>query len=203
MLTQRRTLIMMDRAQWRPALAALDHAARDVDEDRPDGAEVLGAIRLRQAVIAARAGRATDAWDHYAQAQEVDARATARAAAGAEVRRESHGTTFTPGNVLIHGAAVGVELRDVDEAVRRDPPAEVLAGLIPERRAHHGIDMARVYLEARRPGPALQHLQAAERVAPEMVRYHPQARTVVRHLVDAHRALPEPLRRLQSRMHLI
>ncbi|MFC7331360.1 helix-turn-helix domain-containing protein [Marinactinospora rubrisoli] len=203
MLTQRRTLMMMDRAQWRPALASLEHALRRVDEHRPDAAEVLGAIRLRQAVIAARAGRATDAWDHFAQAQEIDVRAGERAAAGQRVLRDAHGTTFTSGNIGVHGAAVAVELRDYDEVVKREPAPQLLADLIPERRAHHSIDMARALVEARLPADALRHITTAESLAPEMVRYHPTARTVVEHLVDMHNALPAPLRRLQRRMRVI
>ncbi|WP_199485231.1 hypothetical protein [Actinomadura craniellae] len=48
--------------------------------------------------------------------------------------------------------------------------------------------------------PALKRLLSAERTAPQMTRYHPSARTMVAHLVDVRRTLPEPLRALHNRM---
>lgn len=200
MVTHRRTLLMMARAQWRPALAALAHAARQVDPSRPDSSEILGAIHLRCAVLAARSGDRRAADDYLAQAQETDKRAE-----HLHHPRDTHGTTFTSGNVAVHHAAVAVEVRDYDAALRRDAhvAGEVAATLIPERHAHHHIDMARALAEIGKPRVALERLERAEHIAPQLTLYHPQARLVTQHLVDAQRTLPAQLRRMASRMRVI
>ncbi len=200
MVTQRRTLVMMARAQWRPALAALAHAAQRVDHDRADSSEILGAIYLRSAVLAARAGDGPAAESYLAQAEEMDERAERLSHP-----RDTHATTFTTGNVAVHRAAVSVEVRDYDAALRRDARVvgDVAATLIPERHAHHHIDMARALAEIGKPRVALQRLERAEAIAPQLTMYHPQARLVTQHLVDAQRSLPAPLRRMASRMHVL
>jgi hypothetical protein len=190
-------LLLAAVAQWRPALTLLDRAAGTVDREREDAGEVLGTAHLRSAVIAARGGDANAAWDHYGEAVEVRAEMGDRPG-------DVHGVTtgFTPSNVTIHGAAVAVELGDLDEASRRDREIgeRVLKGLVPERRAHHEIDMARMHVEAGDYERATARVLGAERTAPQMTRFHPSARVVVGHLVDVRRTLPEPLRGLQARM---
>ncbi|MFI6522393.1 helix-turn-helix domain-containing protein [Spirillospora sp. NPDC050679] len=192
----RRSLLLAALAQWRPALALLDRAAGAVDDTRPDAAEIRGTAHLRAAVVAARAGDGATAWEHHG--------------AAAELRRASdepgdvHGVTtgFVPANVAVHGAAVAVELGDMDEALRRDAGlgARSLAGLVPERRAHHEIDMARAHVETGDHDRALARLVSAQDTAPQMTCYHPSARALVTHLVDVRRTLPEPLRRLHVLM---
>ncbi|GAB3209861.1 helix-turn-helix transcriptional regulator [Marinactinospora endophytica] len=189
-----RALLLAEMAQWRPAMTLLDRAIARVDHDLADAREVFGSLQLRAAVTAARAGDAAAAWERYGIAVETVER-------GPVV--DVHATQWSAGNVALHGAAVATELRDMDEAVRRDrviARGRVLAGLAVERRTHHEIDMARVHAEVGEYDRALERLAAAERVAPEMTRHHPTARTVVRYLVDVRRALPEPLRALHSRM---
>lgn len=195
----RRSLLLAAVAQWRPALTLLSRALRVVDHGRDDADEVAGTAHLRAAIVAARSGDSTTAWDHYGQAVETRDRAGSK-------RGDRHGVTtnFTSGNVSIHGAAVAVDLGDLDEAARRDRGIgeRLLSGLVPERRAHHEIDMARVHVETGDRGRALERLLGAERIAPQMTRYHPSARAVVGHLVDVRREIPEPLRGIQSRMHI-
>ncbi len=192
----RRSLLLSAIGRPGPALTLLGRAVRAIDHTRRDAREVFGTALLRSAVIAARAGDRT-AWDHYGQALEV------RESAGGEPGTR-HGVTtgFTRGNVAIHGAAVAVELGDFDEATRRDRqiPARTLSSLPPERRAHHEVDMARVHAETGAYDKALTRLLHAERTAPQMTRFHPSARTVVTHLTDVRRTIPEPLRGLRTRM---
>lgn len=201
MVTWRRTLVMMGRAQWRPALEALEHAARQVDLDRSDSSEVLGAIYLRCAVLAARSGDRAAADDYLAQAEEMDERAERL-----QHSRDYHATTFTSGNIAVHRAAVAVEARDYDAALRRDARVtdqRIAATLIPERHAHHHIDMARALAELGKPREALERLEKAQRIAPQLTLYHPQARLVTQHLVDTQRTLSSSLRRMASRMRII
>ncbi|MFF5264955.1 helix-turn-helix domain-containing protein [Actinomadura viridis] len=195
MLAHRRALLMMSVAAYGAATRLLDRAIGQADPTRPDVTEVLGSLHLRAAVVCARGRNASAAWPHYEQAVEISR------AAGAPTLDE-HGTDFNPGNIAIHGAAIALELGDLDEAARRDAriPEPLLAGLAAERCAHHQIDMARVRLELGEYERALERLLAADRSAPQMTRYHPSARSVVEHLVDVRRTLPEPLRRLHARM---
>lgn len=198
LVTLAHSLILMGMGQHRPALLLLDRAAASVEPDRPDAGEVAGAVELRSAIIAARASRGgsddTSAWDYFGKASER----ARQGRFGAPV----HGLEFTPANVAIHGAAVAVELSDMDEAARRDQRLgdQTLAALPPERRAHHEIDMSRVMTELGDLGRAEKRIALADTIAPQMVTFHPTARTVVSHLVDARRTLPEPLRRIHARM---
>ena len=190
-----RALLMMNVAAWGPALKLLQRAADAVDHDRADAAEVFGALRMRAAIVSARAGEKNQAWDYYREAVETSERS-------GRANLDRHGTNFVPGNIAIHGAAVAVELKDFDEAVRREPKAEVMAALNRERRAHHLVDMARVHVEINDRERALSRLLTAEKTAPQMTRYHPMARAVAAHLGNAYRDLPETLRGLLSRMHV-
>ncbi|MEW2355853.1 helix-turn-helix transcriptional regulator [Spirillospora sp. NPDC029432] len=193
-----RSLVLMGMDQHRPALTLLGRAAANIDFARPDAAEVAGAVELRSAVISARAARGADtgaeAWDYFGRANERIKENPARPAV--------HGLEFTPANVAIHGAAVAVELGDMDEAVRRDHRIgdHTLAESPPERRAHHEIDMSRVHVETGEYGKAERRLARADGIAPQMVTFHPTARSVVAHLVDVRRTLPEPLRKIHARM---
>lgn len=153
------------------------------------------ALRLRAAVLSARAGNAADAWEHYGLATETVRRLPTRAP-------DYYGLQFNPVNVDIHGVAVAVELTDFDEAIRRDSDLTLPAALPAERRAHHEIDMCRVLVSTGRYDFALRRILRAEKVASQMTWYHPMARETVGRIVDHFRVLPEPLRALQDRMDL-
>ena len=194
LLTLQRSLLLIGMNQTRPALTLLDRASRDVEPGRADTYEVAGALRLRSAVVAARARETGRAWDYHGQAVELIERGGGRT--------DVLGLEFNAPNVAIHGAAVAVELGDLDEASRRDHDIgeRSLSGLAQERRAHHEIDMSRVHVEIGDYDKALDRIESAEKVAPQMTYFHPSARSVVAHLVDVKRTIPEPLRRLHERM---
>lgn len=197
LVTLARALLLMGWNQYRPALHLLDRAAANIEHDRPDAGEVAGAVELRSAIIAARAARGSDSsepWDYFGKADE-------RIKSG-RIGAPVHGLEFTPANVAIHGAAVAVELGDMDEAARRDGRIgdQTLSALPPERRAHHEIDMSRVMTEVGDLARAEKRIAFADTIAPQMITFHPTARSVVSHLVDARRTLPEPLRRIHARM---
>lgn len=197
LVTLARALLLMGMDQYRPALTLLERAAGTVESDRPDAEELAGAVNLRSAIIAARAARgssSSQAWDYFGAADE-------RIKSG-RVGAPVHGLEFTAANVAIHGAAVAVEIGDLDEASRRDRGIgeQTLSALPPERRTHHEIDMSRVHVETGDLVRAEARLGAADRIGRQMITFHPTARSVVAHLVDARRTLPEPLRRLHTRM---
>jgi transcriptional regulator with XRE-family HTH domain len=194
LVTLARSLLLVGMNQTRPALTLLDRASQGVQEGRKDSAELAGALFLRSAIVAARAHEDSRAWDYHGQADELVKR-------GGKVTNV-YGLEFTPANVDIHGAAVAVEVGDLDEASRRDRQIGdlTLKRLPNERRAHHEIDMARANVETGDYERALDRIESAEKTAPQMTYFHPSARTVVDHLVDVRRTLPESLRRLHERM---
>jgi transcriptional regulator with XRE-family HTH domain len=189
-------LLLMGMSQYKPALTLLDNAIGDVQDDRADAGEVEGYLALRAAIVAGRAGDAALAWDYHGRASEI--------VKSGRLRKAIHDVQFTASNVAIHGAAVAVELGELDEASRRDREIgeKTLRGLVPERRAHHEIDMSRVHIETGDYVRATARILGAEKTAPQMTRFHPSARAVVGHLVDVRRALSEPLRGIQTRMGL-
>lgn len=196
-ITWRRALVLMNHGALGAAVRLLERCTTRIENGRAGDVEVSGALHLRAAVLAGRLGDAGSAWNHFERAAEISARA-------GRPHLDEYSTYFTPANILIHGTAVATELGDLDEAVRRDAaiPVNALNSLVRERRSHHLIDMSRVHLEQGRTGQALARLLEAERVAPQMTRYHPSARTVATHIQDRHRVLSEDLRGLVSRMRL-
>lgn len=194
-VTLGRARLLMTLGSWDVALKMIKEAAAKVDQDNPVSTEVFGSLHLSAAITAARAGKVADAWEHHGTATEAAARINPRD------RRDPYGLQMNPENASIHGCAVAVELGDCDQAIRLDQGVD-LAGqsLNDERRSHHEIDMARAHLWANDNDRALKRVINAERMAPQMVRFHPSARETVRQLVRVHRRISEPLRALQGRM---
>lgn len=195
LVNRSRSLILMTLGAWVPGLKLVRQAAEQADTDTPESQAVHGALRLRAAILAARAGNSSDAWDHHGAATDIAQRLPANTP-------DYYGLQFNRANASIHGAAVAVELEDHDEAIRRDAKLVSPAGLPAERRAHHDIDVARALVATGQSNQALSRLVRADRTAPQMTRYHPMARESVGRLVDHHRALPEQLRMLHDRMRL-
>jgi transcriptional regulator with XRE-family HTH domain len=197
MVIRRRALLMANVAAYQPALKMLTTAAGRVDPAHPGADEAEGSLHLRAAIIAARTGHASTAWKHYGEARRISRRAGNRPL-------DRYITNFVPGNLLIHGTAVAVELRDWDEVAHRsaDVTDEVLLSVSRERQAHHRIDVARAHDETGHRDQALAELLAAERAAPQMTRFHPMAKAAASHLATCYRDMPEALRGLMSRMRL-
>ena len=84
----------------------------------------------------------------------------------------------------------------------RADPAQI--ALLPSsRRGHHQMDLARAWLWDGNRDNALNALETAERIAPQLVRNHPIARATLRRIVYAERsATRERLRRMSDRFHL-
>ncbi|MBO0891477.1 MAG: hypothetical protein J2P14_11190, partial [Acidothermales bacterium] len=88
------------------------------------------------------------------------------------------------------GVAVAVELADDVRALELADTADALS--VPaERYGHYFLDLARAHLMHGNRDTALTMLQRGRRVAPEQLRYHPQAREVVLALASAGRANDE------------
>ncbi|MEV8443168.1 helix-turn-helix transcriptional regulator [Actinosynnema sp. NPDC051121] len=168
------------------AARALDHAADQLptrDLKHAPTAAAFGALHMRAAVVAARAGKADIAADHLL---------TARHAAHAAPEGIYHGTAFGPASLRIHELAVAAELRDtagIQRASTWHPPAELPA----ERRSHYYIDLARAQLDLGHHEDAYLCLQTARQAAPEHVRAHPQVRQALSVLLRTHPSLSSDL----------
>ncbi|MEV7547565.1 helix-turn-helix transcriptional regulator [Streptomyces sp. NPDC089915] len=128
-----------------------------------------GALHMRTAVVAARAGDANAAYGHLREARTL-----------AETLPEGIylGTAFGPASVSIHEVALSVSLgRDhigrALEIARHWTPGDDIPA---ERRSGFWIEVARAQLWSGSPDDAFESLKAARKHAPQHVREHPWAR---------------------------
>jgi hypothetical protein len=87
-------------------------------------------------------------------------------------------TAFGPTTVAMHDVSTGIELGDVDLALDRGVRIDTSA-LPIERRARLSLDLARAHHARARRESALAYVLDAEELAPEQVRHHFIARTLV------------------------
>lgn len=190
-----RARLLMTLGAWDIALKMIKNTASKVDQGNPVSMEVFGSLHLSAAIAAARAGKAPDAWEHHGAASDAAARISPRD------RRDPYGLQMTSQNAAIHGCAVAVELGDADEAIKLDRELDLGQRSVGgERRAHHELDMSRVHLCGNDHERSLKRVLHAERIAPQMTRFHPSARETVRQLQRSYRKPPESLRLLAGRM---
>jgi hypothetical protein len=86
---------------------------------------------------------------------------------------------FGPANVTIHEVSVPMELDDGTTAVTRAAKVTLPASTAPCRVGHYWIDLARAWLLHGDRARALDSLQQARRIAPQLTRYHPQVHETV------------------------
>ncbi|MEV5441102.1 helix-turn-helix transcriptional regulator [Streptomyces sp. NPDC052644] len=193
-------------ADWSDAIALSDRAIGSVqqgyDRGEPLAVRAWGTLQLRAAVSAARAGRAAEAEDRIEHARTAADRLGEYA--GPPVF-DRHSLTFSPGNVQIHAISVALEMREQRKALamNRRAPRDLVAALPNSRQGHHHMDLARAWLWDGNRDKALKELETAERIAPQLIRNHPIARSTLRSIVYAERATTrEKLRRMSDRFHL-
>jgi transcriptional regulator with XRE-family HTH domain len=183
-----RALMLITHGEYYPALAMAAGVLGTAEAP-----EIDGALHLRCAISAARAGDSAAAWEHWGKARELVVTVT-----GAD----PYALAFNPANVEVHGVAVAVELGDYDEAIRRGAGLALPPTLLTERHAHHAIDLSRAYAATGHWKKALDRLIAAEQIAPLMVRYHPSSRDTVASLLSSARVPSQGLIGLARRMGL-
>jgi tetratricopeptide (TPR) repeat protein len=193
-------------ADWEDAIALSDKAIRGVqqefDRGEPLALRAWGSLQLRAAVSAARGGRKAEAKDRIRHARGAAKRMTD--AVGPPVY-DRHSLTFSPGNVQIHAISVALEMHEQREAlsINRRTSKELVESLPNSRQGHHHMDLGRAWLWDGNRDKALKELEKAERIAPQLVRNHPIARSTLRSIVYAERASTrEKLRRMSDRFHL-
>ncbi|MBT2397224.1 helix-turn-helix domain-containing protein [Streptomyces sp. ISL-100] len=193
-------------ADWEDAIALSDKAIHSVqqgyEQGEPLAVRAWGSLQLRAAVSAARGKRKAEAKDRIKHAKAAAGRLGEYT--GPPVY-DRHSLTFSPGNVQIHAISVALEMGEQVEALsinRRTSPG-LIAALPNSRQGHHHMDLARAWLWDGNRDKALKELESAERIAPQLIRNHPIARSTLRSIVYAERAATrEKLRRMSDRFHL-
>ena len=132
----------------------------EVGDSLPHAAQ-YGALHMRAAIAAARAGLRDQADDHLTEAWSMAER----------VRSEGvwEGTAFGPASVRIHQVSTAVELNAPQQALAAAdgwlPPESVQA----ERRSHFFVDLARAHLAVGEHDAVLHNLERARDIAPQNV----------------------------------
>lgn len=163
----------------RRASGVLTKALADLDgqpgptADRTEIGEARGMLHLTSAHLAARAGAGSEVTTHIDEAESL-ARFTGE--------RNHMNFHFGPANVLAWKLAVAVETGNGPEVADQVDEATLATLGSKDRRASVHFDLARAYAQddsGCRDHQALQHLDAADRIAPVRVRQDPIVRELV------------------------
>lgn len=174
-----RAELFFDGARARTGLRILDTAAVSPPPERYTAMLAMyGALQMRAAVLAARAGMAAEAADRMTEA---------RAAASRVPDAVYTGTAFGPSSVRVHELATAVEASDISRATQlishwHPPPA-----LPAERRSHFHIEAARTHRWAGDPDQAIDSIWDARHAAPQHTRASPAAIHTVQAIIQAKR----------------
>jgi hypothetical protein len=161
----------------------------------PQRLSVYGMLLLQGAMAASRIGDSATVDDLLNGAQE------AARLLGSD--QNHYWTSFGPTNLELHRAAAAVELGDGGRAVevhqRIQEPA--FNALLPERRAHHLLDIARGYAQIGDVANAGEMLLRGDRLAPSEIRCRPIAHEVMSDILRRTRgAPPSPIAELAEHM---
>jgi transcriptional regulator with XRE-family HTH domain len=155
-----------------------------VNDTRPERFSVYGMLLLQGAMAAAQMGDSNTVRDLFNGAAE---------AAGRLGRDENHyWTSFGPTNLELHRTAAAVELGEGRQAVethKRIEPAGFNA-LLPERRAHHMLDLARGLTQIGDVEKAGEMLVYGDQLAPSEIRCRPLAHEVMSDVLRRTRGAP-------------
>ncbi len=161
----------------------------------PQRLSVYGTLLLQGAMAAARIGDSATVRDLIHGA--VDA------AAHVGDDHNYYWTSFGPTNIELHRAAAAVELGEGRLAVETHTRLDMdrFGGLLPERRAHHFLDIARGYAQLGDVDRAGEMLLEGDRIAPAEIRCRPIAHEVLSDLLRRTRGSPvQPIAELAEHM---
>lgn len=148
-----------------------------------------GALYMRAAVLAARAGMPDEAAGRIAEAQAI-----ARQVPDGVY----HGTAFGPASIRVHELALAVEAGDVTRAVKLAAQWQPPRALPAERRSHFHIEAARAYCWAGDRDQAVTALWRARRAAPQHTRCNLAAIETIGVLIRGSRKAPPALIQLAA-----
>jgi transcriptional regulator with XRE-family HTH domain len=160
-----------------------------------DRLSVYGMLLLNGAMAAARIGDSATVRDLISGAEQ------AANALGAD--HNHYWTSFGPTNVQLHRAAAAVELGDGRTAVEMYERIdhEGFHAMLPERRAHYYLDIARGYAQIGDVEKASEMLLEGDRLAPSEIRCRPLAHEVLSDVLRRIRGTPPaPIAELAEQM---
>lgn len=189
-------LLTLGRA--RPALEVnlniANRLAPPYGQDEPARLSVYGMLLLQGAMAAAQMGDNGTVRDLITEAQ---------VAANRVGDQNHYWTSFGPTNLMLHRAAAAVELGEGRQAVEtHENLAEAeLNALLPERRAHYLLDVARGYAQIGDVRRAGEMLVRGDQLAPAEIRCRPLAHEVMSDVLRRTRgAPPTPVAELAGQM---
>ena len=155
---------------------ALELLAPRLEDGGNEVAAIYGALLFEAAYTAARAGERGTAWGYWDQAAAV--------AGGLPADYYDPMTSFSQVIMGAHAVTVAVEGRERRESLRQARRAENLPIPSAPRRGRHLIEIGRAHHLAGDPEAALGVLNAAQRTAPETIRYNGYARSMIAELAS-------------------
>jgi transcriptional regulator with XRE-family HTH domain len=190
--TYRVALALLALGRSRPALEVNVNIANRLapgangEATTPERLSVYGMLLLQGAMAAARIGDTASVRDLLAGAEEA-----ARSLGG---DHNHYWTSFGPTNVQLHRAAAAVELGEGKLAVDTHQHIDQIGfgALVPERRAHHYLDIARGFAQIGNVEGASDMLLEGDRLAPSEIRCRPIAREVLSDVLRRSRGTPPP-----------
>jgi transcriptional regulator with XRE-family HTH domain len=189
--TYRVALSLLALGRARPALEVNVNVANRLapgcgEPTTPERLSVYGMLLLQGAIAAARIGDTASVRDLLAGADDA-----ARALGG---DHNHYWTSFGPTNVELHRAAAAVELGEGKLAVETHHRIDQygFGALLPERRAHHFLDIARGYTQIGDVEGASEMLLEGDRLAPSEIRCRPVAREILTDVLRRSRGTPPP-----------
>lgn len=175
------------------ALLVIEHRLQAAEHDLDP--TVTGSLYLRGAITAARGGSEATALEWMGRARGAVEHIAAAA--------DRYELTFTPANVAIHDVSVAVEAFNGSRAVTLAASTRLEGPVPPSRAARYHLDVARGCVWHGLNDKALSHLEAADRIAPLMIRNSPHAKDAVTSLLSRGRpGQRERLRRLAGHMQI-
>ncbi|KUF13974.1 helix-turn-helix domain-containing protein [Streptomyces silvensis] len=160
----------------------------------PIDLSLWGILLLRGASAAVRAERTDTAEELLSLAT------TAATRIGAD--RLDYATPFGPTNAGVAAVNAYVDMGKPDKALNRAKRITNVATLPPTWLARHHLDCALANAEMNRDFEATRALLAAERTAPEWMRYHSTSRHLVAELRERERRRSSPIRELAVRLEI-
>ncbi|MEV7625629.1 helix-turn-helix domain-containing protein [Actinoplanes sp. NPDC089786] len=165
------------------------------DHTRDERLSVYGMLLLNGAMAAARIGDSATVRDLISGAEQ--------AAIQLGGDQNHYWTSFGPTNVQLHRAAAAVELGDGRTAVEMYERIdhEGFQAMLPERRAHYYLDIARGYAQIGDVEKASEMLLEGDRLAPSEIRCRPLAHEVLSDVLRRTRGTPPaPIAELAEQM---
>jgi transcriptional regulator with XRE-family HTH domain len=187
--TMRVGLALLSLGRARPALEVNVNIANRMAPGGPSGTtpeqlSVYGMLLLQGAMAAANIGDAATVRDLLGGADE------AAQALGGDYNH--YWTCFGPTNVILHRAAAAVALGEGKLAVEMHEHIDQAAfnALMPERRAHHYIDLARGLAQTGDIERASEMLLDGDRLAPAEIRCRPVSHEILADILRRTRGTP-------------